>query len=331
MSPSNPIVLLLTHSGDFFTVDRVAAALSHRGAKPFRLDTDLFPSEIQLSAAFTQEGLSHQIRYGHQSIAVKDIHSVWMRKIWQPKLSPDLDKRFQPGCIRESHAALKGFLDALAPVKWLDPLEHISAAGNKLRQLRVARQVGLPIPPTLVTNDPQEAQDFFQALKGNVVAKMLTPLSYGMGGSAFFVYTSPVTQADLANAEGLRHSPMVFQAAIPKQQELRIIYVGGQCFVGALEAAHYADETLDWRRTKSQPTVWLKDRLPAEVTQQVKSLMAEFGLSFGAIDMIRTPTGEHIFLEVNPCGEWGMLERDLDYPISDAIADVLLSGFGAVA
>ncbi|MEM8805469.1 MAG: MvdC family ATP-grasp ribosomal peptide maturase, partial [Cyanobacteria bacterium P01_G01_bin.38] len=33
----------------------------------------------------------------------------------------------------------------------------------------------------------------------------------------------------------------------------------------------------------------------------------------------------HVFLEVNPCGEWGMLERDLGYSISGAIADALLS------
>lgn len=331
MSLSNPIILLLTHSGDFFTVDRVADALLKRGAKPFRLDTDLFPSEIQLAAHFTEDGLSHQIHYGHPAIAVKDIHAVWLRKIWQPKLSPDLDARFREGCVRESYAALHGFLDRLAAVRWLDPLERIATAENKLRQLRVAREVGLHIPQTLVTNDPQKVQDFFQSLQGNVVAKMLTPLSYGMSASSFFVYTSPVSQVDLADTESLRHSPMVFQEAIPKERELRVIYVDGQCFVGALEAAHYAEETMDWRRTKSQPATWLKDELPIEVAQRIQALMTQFGLSFGAIDLIRTPEGAHIFLEVNPCGEWGMLERDLDYPISEAIADVLLSEFGASA
>jgi glutathione synthase/RimK-type ligase-like ATP-grasp enzyme len=53
--------------------------------------------------------------------------------------------------------------------------------------------------------------------------------------------------------------------------------------------------------------------------------MAKLGLIFGAIDLIRTPAGEHVFLEVNPTGEWGMLERDLGYPISEAIADALLA------
>ena len=328
MSLSQPIVLLLTHSDDFFTIDRVAEALWQRGAYPFRLDTDLFPSEVQLSATFTQQGLSHRIQYAHQSIAVDDIHSVWMRKIRIPKLSADLDNRFRDGCIRESYAALEGFLDSLADVPWLDPLAHISAAENKLRQLRVAREVGLCIPPTLVTNNPKEAREFFHALQGNVVAKMLTPLSQGMAGTSFFVYTSLVTEADLLEAESLHHSPMVFQAAIPKQRELRVVYVDGQCFVGALEAAHYAEETMDWRCAQSRTMAWLEDELPSDVVQAVRALMTRLGLAFGAIDLIRTPEGAHVFLEVNPCGEWGMLERDLDYPISSAIADVLLSKSG---
>lgn len=51
--------------------------------------------------------------------------------------------------------------------------------------------------------------------------------------------------------------------------------------------------------------------------------MSKLGLVFGAVDLICTPSGELVFLEVNPGGEWGMLERDLGLPISEAIADAL--------
>ena len=52
--------------------------------------------------------------------------------------------------------------------------------------------------------------------------------------------------------------------------------------------------------------------------------MSELGLVFGAVDLICTPEREYVFLEVNPSGEWGMLERDLGLPISEAIAKALL-------
>lgn len=37
-----------------------------------------------------------------------------------------------------------------------------------------------------------------------------------------------------------------------------------------------------------------------------------------------TPEGRHVFLEVNPAGEFFWLERENGFPISDALADVLL-------
>lgn len=57
---------------------------------------------------------------------------------------------------------------------------------------------------------------------------------------------------------------------------------------------------------------------------RIDGFMKEMGLGFGALDVIRTPQGEYVFLEVNLVGEWGMLERDLDFPIADAIAEELL-------
>jgi glutathione synthase/RimK-type ligase-like ATP-grasp enzyme len=57
--------------------------------------------------------------------------------------------------------------------------------------------------------------------------------------------------------------------------------------------------------------------------KQLQAMLVRLGLSFGAFDLIETPSGEYIFLEINPVGEWGMLERDLDYPIADTIAKLL--------
>ncbi|MBD2043787.1 MvdC family ATP-grasp ribosomal peptide maturase [Microcoleus sp. FACHB-672] len=324
MSLSRNIVLLLTHSGDFFTIDRVAEAIAQRGAQPFRLDTDQFPMDLQLSAQISSEGLHHRLHYQDKSISTEQVRSVWMRRLWEPKLSPELSPQYQYACRRESRAALLGFLDSLSEVRWVDDLRRISAAENKLRQLRIARNAGLHIPRTLVTNDPQEARDFFQQLKGKMVAKLLTPLSASMEGSAFFLYTSEVKEADLADAESLRYSPMVFQEQIPKLRELRVIFVAGKLFAGALDASRYSATTMDWRSAKPGECVWEPAEIPIQIADCLNTFMAEFGLLFGAFDFIQTPDNEYIFLEVNATGEWGMLERDLNLPISEAIADTLL-------
>ena len=139
-----------------------------------------------------------------------------------------------------------------------------------------------------------------------------------------FVYTNRVREEDLAGAETLRHSPMVFQELIPKACELRVAWVAGEVFAGALDASGTSRGHTDWRRAAPEECRWQKAQLPGEVASSLQALMSELGLVFGAVDLICTPSGEHVFLEVNPGGEWGMLERDLGLPISEAIAEALL-------
>ena len=324
MSTQPDVVLLLTHSADHFTVDRVAEALSRQGVRPFRLDTDRFPQKVRLSTHINYGGLSHLVEDCDQSITVDEVRAVWMRKIWTPQLDENLKPQFREACARESLAALEGFLDGLGAARWVDSLPLIRQAGNKLYQLRVARSVGLRIPRTLVTNDPNQVRAFFRELEGAMVAKLLTVLSVSMEGSGPFVYTSQVREEDLASAEALCHSPMVFQERIPKERELRVAFVGGTCFVGVLNSAQSEAGQVDWRLASPEELYWERDRLPGEVVCRLQALMAELRLVYGAIDLILTPDGEYVFLEVNPTGEWGMLERDLNYPISDAIANALL-------
>jgi hypothetical protein len=117
---------------------------------------------------------------------------------------------------------------------------------------------------------------------------------------------------------------MVFQELIPKAYELRVACVASEFFAGALNASGTSRGHTDWRRAAPEDCRWQKAELPAEVAKGLQTLMSGLSLVFGAADLICTPSGEHVFLEVNPGGEWGMLERDLDLPISEAIAAALL-------
>ena len=52
--------------------------------------------------------------------------------------------------------------------------------------------------------------------------------------------------------------------------------------------------------------------------------MAHFGLDYGAADLIVTPDGRYVFLEVNPNGQYGWVENMTGMPIGSAIADQLM-------
>src|SRR5688500_9883381 len=317
-------VLLLTHSGDFYTVDLVSQALARRGVRPIRFNTDLFPSSVKLSVRAGDERAAQLLTEAGERVSTAEVRAVWARKLWSPRMSDDLDERYRLMCAGESVAALEGFLDALHDARWVNDLQRQHAAENKQRQLRLAARAGLRVPRTLVTNDPAAAREFFAETEGQTVAKLLRPLAVTMDAVQPFVYTNRVREEDLAGAETLRHSPMVFQELIPKACELRIAWVAGKVFAGALDASGTSRGHTDWRRAAPEECRWQKAQLPGEVASSLQVLMSDLGLVFGAVDLICTPSGEHVFLEVNPGGEWGMLERDLGLPISEAIAEALL-------
>src|SRR5712664_2867763 len=102
MNPSGKTVLLVTHSRDHFTVDRVAEALARHRAKVFRLNTDRFPREVRLSGRFESEVGYFEIQDGGESLRSDEVSAVWLRRVSGPDLSDELDPKFRDVCISES-------------------------------------------------------------------------------------------------------------------------------------------------------------------------------------------------------------------------------------
>ncbi|XXF80840.1 MvdC family ATP-grasp ribosomal peptide maturase [Myxococcaceae bacterium GXIMD 01537] len=325
MSSARDAVLLITHSGDFYTVDRVAEELARLGARPVRLDIDGFPMELELSLAQGGGGGGAWIRTAAGTLRADEVQAVWLRRLASPRFDEGLEEPWRTGCARESQAAVMGFLDALEAggSRFVNPLDAGFSAGSKPRQLRQAQALGLDVPRTLVTNDAGRVRAFFDEVGGRVVVKMLTALSQSMDASGAFLYTRALEAADLEELDGLSYSPMVFQERVDKAYELRVAVVGGRCFVGAMDASGSVAGQVDWRRARRDECQWRAGTLPAEVAARLVRLVEALGLVYGAADFIVTPEGRHVFLELNPGGEWGMLERELGLPIAAALAEAL--------
>jgi hypothetical protein len=80
---------------------------------------------------------------------------------------------------------------------------------------------------------------------------------------------------------------------------------------------------VDWRATGGRPPV-APDRLPPAIERACRALMARLGLVFGCFDLIVTPSGEHVFLEVNEMGQWLWIEEALpELRLLDRVCEVL--------
>jgi glutathione synthase/RimK-type ligase-like ATP-grasp enzyme len=67
--------------------------------------------------------------------------------------------------------------------------------------------------------------------------------------------------------------------------------------------------------------------LPEQVETSLLRLMDSFGINFASLDMILTPEGEFVFLELNPNGQWLWLERDLGFPLVANMVDLLTTQY----
>jgi len=318
-------VLLLSHSGDFFVIDRVIDALRELGARPVRFDTDRFPRHVGLSVFDSMDETRDRLDPGIDAASLdgQNIDAVWTRSLWPPNLGEDLDPEHRGACVAQAREALHGFLHTLGGARWINDFHALGRASHKIFQLRAARHAGLATPRTLVTNEPDQVRRFYRRVEGRLVTKLLASLTFGMHRTAGTFHTSDVTEEDLEGLEALRYSPMIFQEKVEKDCELRAMYIAGRVFAGAIRAAGTQGAT-DWRQAEVTEVGWEPAEVPIEVVARMRRFMTSVGLRQGAFDFIRTPDGEHVFLEVNPVGEWGMLERDLDLPISEAVADALL-------
>jgi len=315
------LALLLTHSGDFFTIDRVQAALRRLGWDALRFDTDTFPLRASVAVVRTPTSLEAVLELPDRQVRLDDVDAVWLRRLWAPTLPEGLSDR--AACEETARVALFDTLAHFTSGRWVNPLEASMRAESKLLQLRVAHELGFTLPETVVTNEPAWVERL-RIKEPRLVTKLLVPLSYAMQADRFF-YTSRVPEH--AALTGLRHAPQIFQPLVDKAVELRVIVVGDEVFVAAIDASTIAHARVDWRRLEATDGVhWRRASLPDVERRRCLRLLSRLGLVSGALDFIVTPRGQHVFLEVNPAGEWGWLEKELGFDISGAFARTLTSG-----
>lgn len=321
-------VLIVTFSQDNESIPLVIKAIEARGENAFRFDTDRFPTEVQLDI-YSGDSERVIITDGEQKLDLSEVSSVWYRRMrYGQKIPNTMDKQYRDASIEETRRTVRGMIASLKGFHF-DKMSNVDLTNNKQLQLQVAREIGLFTPRTLTSNNPEAVKQFAQECKDQgIVTKMLSSFAiYDDQGREHVVFTNPVTNEDLEHLEGLRFCPMTFQENIPKALELRTTIVGHHVFTAAVNSQKLEGSTFDWRKEgKALVKDWEPYSLPEDVEKKLLKLMAYFDLNYGAIDIIVTPDGRHVFLEVNPVGEFFWMELfSPHFPISQAIAEVLLT------
>lgn len=326
-------IVMVTWSGDVTgMLKELRRHLEERGAEVMRFDTDRFPVEAQ--ASFSQDGDAGAIRFacGERAVEVGPGDAIWYRRARFAECLPrTMEPQLRQGCVIESKAFLRTLM-AAAPCFVLDPPDLVRSRGHKLFQLRLAREVGLATPRTLVTNDPAEARAFLATCRRGAVTKMLTGFPiYDENGEENVVFTTELGPEHMDKLDGLRYAPMIFQEKLDKALELRVTVIGNRMWAAAVDSQKAEGAEVDWRaRGVTLLRSWTNYTLPPAIERSIHQYMDRIGMQYSAIDIIVEPDGRHVFLEANPAGECFWMQYNAPhFPFSEALADVLLGVPGA--
>jgi MvdD family ATP-grasp ribosomal peptide maturase len=319
-------ILIVTHSNDNDSIARVVEAIARKGVEAIRFDTDRYPTDVRLTAYHGASGDERLTLTNEEGeFDLREVTAIWHRRLnFGGQLPAELDRQLRHASLGETSAAAHGMLASLKAFR-MDHLHHIRHAENKQLQLQVAHELGLDTPRTLTTNDPAAVRVFAKSCEDKMVTKMLSSFAIYDEGKELVVFTNPVKPEDLADLSGLSFCPATFQELLPKSLEIRVTVVGQRVMSACVDSQVSARAAHDWRRDGVRMLQdWRTYELPHEVEEKILRLMDYFSLNYGAIDIILTPDRQHVFLELNPCGEFFWLERTPGLPISEAIAELLL-------
>ncbi len=263
--------------------------------------------------------ITHSIHEGTAQIRSKDgliydlskVQTIWYRRPSQSKLPLDLialeDINFTK---REWHQAIDGMMLSLDAF-FVNPISAQKMA-SKPYQLEIARKVGLQIPDTLISSDPDEVEKFLKKHDHRIIHKSMTPHKQQP------IYAQKWQASDYVWLKNIKIAPTIFQEEIVGSSDIRVTIVGQSVF--AARVATDVD-TIDSRLFPDTPyEIW---ELPLDVERMLLIFMKELGLVFGCIDMRVTHENEYVFFEVNPQGQFLYIEIWTGLPISKTLAEFL--------
>ncbi len=317
-------VLVVTNSNDS-TADFALKQFSKRQIPFVRLNTDKLLTDIEYDFEI-KDGLTPYnmgIKIGHDSLDVDSIKSVWLRRPEDPIPDPLITSaEAKKYCVVEANYLLRCIYALLDDRIWVSHPKSITYANVKLQQLELARKLGLIIPRSICTNNPDNAMKFIGEV-GQVVVKPFKANVIETDGMTAVIYTSRVDEAAIKNIASIKFAPTFFQEEIEKVKEYRVTIIGNDAFITSIDSQSDPRLKLDWRSSSNLPKKWVADDLPDEIIKKCFAMVKSYDLNYGAFDFALTPEGQIVFFELNPNGQWAWQEILLELPMTDALIHTL--------
>ncbi|AZA50819.1 grasp-with-spasm system ATP-grasp peptide maturase [Chryseobacterium carnipullorum] len=196
---------------------------------------------------------------------------------------------------------------------------------NKFQVLKIAKNIGIDIPKSILTNSKSKLVDFFNECNSEIISKMHDMLLCDIyeTHSTYATYTEKIELSFINNLPDyffIGH----FQEKLEKEYEIRSFYLDGEIFSMAMFSQKNKQTSVDFRRyNRDSMNRRVTYRLPSVLEDQIRMLMQKLNLNCGSIDIVKTKD-RYVFLEVNPVGQFGFVTGACNYHLHKKIAEYLI-------
>lgn len=317
------MILIVTSKNDL-TTDFLIQRAYQRAFSVFRLNTEdifqQFEFSINKSSGSFSAVIYDEVRCKSLNLS-EDVEGAYFRKPKPPVIDEMKWPQYAPYLQKETQEAIRSLWKFVCNEKWLNKPDALLRAGNKMLQLKIANDLGFLVPETLVTTISSRVSEFKERYLGEIVAKPI--LTGHIKETNEILYTQ---HPHLSQSDSINEIPVIVQRRISKICDLRVTIIGDSVFSAAIYPLDPQAGSLDWREDYHAADGKLRHEvfdLPEDIVFKCKKMLELLDLRFGCIDMVLTPDLEIFFLEINPNGNWAWLEKELGFPMSDKILDLL--------
>jgi hypothetical protein len=317
------MILIITNKLDV-TADFVVRELRNRNVHYLRLNTEDLVSE-QCNISFSPFSIEIS-KNGKRYDLAQDVKVIWNRRPGKPFDNLNTSEKPSRATIKFINNQWYSWLEVLLllpDVTWFNHPHANDTMESKVRQLFLAKEIGFNIPNTLISNDFSQIHQFFHEQKNRIIAKALYSPLIEEENQDYFIFCNVINKLPYADKDEFKISPTIFQQALLPKIDYRVTVVKDT--VLSVKVTDYGQKgvTYDWRTIK-EDIVFTLVELPGEIESLCKNYVSKCGLLFGAIDLVEYD-GTFYFLEVNPNGEWGWLQKPNGLPIAETICDAMIS------
>ncbi|TBO59431.1 ATP-grasp ribosomal peptide maturase [Streptomyces kasugaensis] len=314
-------VLVVTALEDV-TADWVITALNEREVPVVRVDPADIGAGLSFGACIGSDSPTWggRLRTASREVELGEVAAVYYRRP-TPYASrfEHLPQQQREFAAAEARHGLGGVLNHLHGALYVNHPAAVTRADFKPAQLQRFAELGLAIPPTLITNDIEAARKF-AANHEHVIYKTFRGLPRSEDGHTGAIWAQRVDPDSFDDT--LAVTAHLFQAEVPKTGDVRVTVVGRRVFAQQIAAP---DGALDWRRSDWEELIHAPIAVPVPIEAALYSYLASSGLVFGCFDFALTGDGrdpDHwTAIECNPNGQWGWLPDAR--AITEAFAEIL--------